>query len=83
MPANGQAMREGLVIMARRRAAWTFSRGAAIALVALGLVACGETAAPVDPGTQELRSDVKGVTKHLYEVSEGSGAWRARVVLDV
>ncbi len=39
--------------------------------------------APVDPGTQELRSDVKGVTKHLYEVSECSGEWRARVVLDV
>jgi hypothetical protein len=52
MPANGQATREGLVVMARRRAAWTFNRGAAIALVAFGLVACGETAAPVDPGTQ-------------------------------
>ncbi|MET0515326.1 MAG: archease [Nitrospiraceae bacterium] len=39
--------------------------------------------APVHPGTQELRSDVKGVTKHLYEVSECCGAWRARVVLDV
>ena len=52
MPASGQGMREGLVIMARGRAAWTFSRGAAIALVALGLVACGETAAPVDPGTE-------------------------------
>lgn len=38
--------------MARSRAAWTFGRGAAIALIALGLVACGETAAPVDSGTQ-------------------------------
>src|SRR5215213_11035234 len=45
-------MREGLVNMARRRGEWTFGRGAAIALVVLGLVACGETAAPVDPGTQ-------------------------------
>ena len=45
-------MTEGLVIMARCRGAWTFSRGAAIALIALGLVACGETAAPVDPSTQ-------------------------------
>jgi predicted secreted protein len=45
-------MMEGSVIMARSRAAWTFSRGAAIALIALGLVACGETAAPVDSGTQ-------------------------------
>ena len=31
----------------------------------------------------ELRSDVKGVTKHLYEVGEYPGGWRARVVLDV
>ena len=45
-------MREGLVNMARRRGEWTFSRGAAVALVALGLVACGETAAPIDSGTQ-------------------------------
>ena len=52
MPANGQAMTEGLVIMARRRGAWTFSRGAAVALLALGLVACGETAAPTDPGAE-------------------------------
>lgn len=51
MPAHGQAMTEDLVTMARRRAAWTFSRGAAIVLIALGLVACGETASPVDPGT--------------------------------
>ena len=43
---------EGLEIMARSRAAWTFGRGATIALIALGLVACGETAAPVDSGTQ-------------------------------
>ena len=39
--------------------------------------------APVDPGRQTLRSDVKGVTKHLYEVGEYPGGWRARVVLDV
>jgi hypothetical protein len=52
MPANGQAKTEGLVIMARRRGAWTFSRGAAIALIALGLVACGETVAPTDPAEE-------------------------------
>jgi hypothetical protein len=52
MPANGRAITEGLVIMARRRAEWTFSRGAAVALIAVTLVACGENAAPVDPGTQ-------------------------------
>ncbi|MBX3238057.1 MAG: archease [Nitrospiraceae bacterium] len=39
--------------------------------------------APVDATTQELRSDVKGVTKHLYAVVQEGGAWRARVVLDV
>src|SRR5215210_5386265 len=50
--AGGRAITEGLAIMARRRGEWTFSRGVAIALIALGLVACGETAAPVDPGTQ-------------------------------
>ena len=51
MPANGQAMTEGLVTMARRRGAWTFSRGATVVVLALGLVACGETASPADPGT--------------------------------
>jgi hypothetical protein len=45
-------MTEGTVIMARRRREWTFSRGAAVALIALGLVACGETAAPTDPGEE-------------------------------
>src|ERR671917_2776999 len=49
MPAHRQAMTEGLVIMARRRGAWSFSSGAAVALIALVLVACGETAAPTDP----------------------------------
>ena len=38
--------------MARRRGAWSFSRGAAVALIALVLVACGETAAPTDPGEE-------------------------------
>ena len=39
--------------------------------------------APVDPATQELRSDVKGVTKHLYAVTQDGTRWKARVVLDV
>lgn len=39
--------------------------------------------APVDPATQELRSDVKGVTKHLYAVTQDETGWKARVVLDV
>jgi len=39
--------------------------------------------APVDRQSQELRNDVKGVTKHLYQLKEGVGQWRATVVLDV
>jgi SHS2 domain-containing protein len=39
--------------------------------------------APVDSTTQELRADVKGVTKHLYEVSQRGSRWYVRVVLDV
>jgi len=52
MPANGQAMTEGLVTMVRRRGARIVSRGAAVVLFALSVVACGETAAPIDSGTQ-------------------------------
>ncbi len=52
MLASTQAKTEDLVTMARRRGVGTFGRGAAVGLVALGLVACGETAAPVDPGTE-------------------------------
>jgi SHS2 domain-containing protein len=39
--------------------------------------------APVDPATQELRADIKGVTKHLYELSQCGSRWYARVVVDV
>ena len=39
--------------------------------------------APVDQQTQELHADVKGVTKHLYELKQTGSRWRARVVLDV
>jgi SHS2 domain-containing protein len=39
--------------------------------------------APVDPSTQELRADVKGVTKHLYDVGQRGSRWYARVVLDI
>ncbi len=39
--------------------------------------------APVDSMTQELRADVKGVTKHLYALTESGGRWTVRVVLDV
>lgn len=39
--------------------------------------------APVDQETQELHADVKGVTKHLYRVSQEAGRWKALVVLDI
>lgn len=39
--------------------------------------------APVDQQTQELHADVKGVTKHLYEIKQTGGCWKTRVVLDV
>ena len=41
------------------------------------------TGAPVNPATQVLRNDVKGVTKHLYRLYQEQGRWRVRVVLDV
>ena len=37
----------------------------------------------VDETRQTLRTDVKAVTKHLYEVGQQEGAWYAHVVLDV
>ena len=39
--------------------------------------------APVDRQAQELHADVKGVTKHLYELKQTGDRWKARVVLDV
>jgi len=39
--------------------------------------------APVDQQAQELHADVKGVTKHLYELKQTSSCWKVRVVLDV
>jgi hypothetical protein len=45
-------MMEGLEIMARRRGAWTFSRGAVVVFIALGLVACGESVTPTDSGEE-------------------------------
>ncbi len=39
--------------------------------------------APVDRLSQELRNDVKGITKHLYAVKQDGSRWKATVVLDV
>lgn len=39
---------------------------------------------PIDQARHQLRSDVKAVTKHLYEVKQDDrGRWHARVVLDI
>jgi SHS2 domain-containing protein len=39
--------------------------------------------APVDQQAQELHADVKGVTKHLYELKQTGGCRKVTVVLDV
>jgi SHS2 domain-containing protein len=41
------------------------------------------TGSPINPATQELRADVKGVTKHLFDVRQDRTGWMARVVLDL
>jgi SHS2 domain-containing protein len=39
--------------------------------------------APVDGERQELRNDVKGITKHMYRMKQEGAIWKARVVVDV
>jgi len=39
--------------------------------------------APIDPATQELHTDVKAITKHLYDVRQEGTHWVATIVLDV
>ncbi len=39
--------------------------------------------APIDQTVQTLHHDVKGITKHLYEVKPEGMRWYARVVVDV
>ena len=39
--------------------------------------------APVDPSLQILRNDVKGITRHLYNLGRQGSRWQARVVVDV
>ncbi len=41
------------------------------------------TGAPIDSATQELRADVKGVTKHLFDIRHDQTGWTTRVVLDL
>jgi SHS2 domain-containing protein len=39
--------------------------------------------APVDAGRQELRNDVKGITKHWYRMEQRGSMWKVTVVVDV
>lgn len=39
--------------------------------------------APVALREQDLRADVKGVTKHLYDVRQDGSLWKVTVVLDI
>jgi SHS2 domain-containing protein len=39
--------------------------------------------APVDGGRQELRNDVKGITKHRYRMERNGSIWKVTVVVDV
>jgi SHS2 domain-containing protein len=47
------------------------------------LLRAGLIGAPVDQQKQELHADVKGVTKHRYELKQTGGCWKVNVVLDV
>ncbi len=38
---------------------------------------------PINQGKHSLRSDVKAVTYHMFEVKKTGGNWTARVVLDI
>jgi protein archease len=61
-----------------REAPLTLTREGDVWLLRAGLIG-----APVDQQTQELHADVKGVTKHRYELKQTGGCWKVNVVLDV
>jgi SHS2 domain-containing protein len=61
-----------------REAPLTLTREGDVWLLRAGLIG-----APVDQQTQELHADVKGVTKHRYELKQTGGYWKVTVVLDV
>lgn len=69
--AHGLVFREVLTTVAQDPAtgAWT-----------LDATLVGEE---IDQARHELRGDVKAVTKHMYDVRQQDGRWKARVVLDV
>ena len=70
---------------------WKDAAGVVFSRVAISVTQAGAewrlaatlTGEPVNRATQELRNDVKGVTKHLYRLHQDTGRWRVRVVLDV
>jgi len=41
------------------------------------------TGAPIDAARQDLRADIKAITKHRYEVRQDNGDWVATVVMDI
>ena len=61
-----------------REAQFTLTREGEVWLLRARLIG-----APVDQQTQELHADVKGITKHLYELKQAGNRWKVRVVLDV
>jgi SHS2 domain-containing protein len=67
--AAGVVFREAPLTLTRERGVW--------------LLRARLIGAPVDQQTQELHADVKGVTKHLYRMSQQAGRWQALVVLDI
>lgn len=67
--AEGVVFHQARVTMAREGDGWT-----------LHATLSGDA---VNQATQELRNDVKGVTKHLYRLAQAEGRWKATVVLDV
>lgn len=67
--AAGVVFREALLTLAHQADGW--------------LLRARLIGAPVDQQTQELHVDVKGVTKHLYELKQTGGGWTVCIVLDV
>lgn len=67
--AAGVVFRDAVMTLSRGQGTWTLQARL--------------VGSPVDRVKQELRSDVKGVTKHRYGIERTGSAWKATVVLDV
>jgi SHS2 domain-containing protein len=67
--AAGVVFREAPLTLRRENASW--------------VLRARLVGAPVDQQAQVLRNDVKGVTKHLYDLRQDEQRWKARVVVDV